>query len=118
MTIVRGWLGDAALELAVYTLPSPGTTLQGQASRLTHWLTDFESGDGIEVRVPGAHGGRRVEGVVGPDDEHPEERFVALVAAGRDEFVVAAARCVDDTTAWIEIEHILASLWLIDNASI
>jgi hypothetical protein len=117
LTLVRGWLGEAPVELGISTRQRKGSTLRGEMRRLTSWFTRADAPDGAAVVVDGAHGARRAGGEIlldEPFDGRDSERITAVVAAARHAFVIAVARSSLDEEAWREIDRILASLAIVD----
>jgi hypothetical protein len=117
MFILRGWLHDTApATLVVTTRGRKGVTLRSEARRLGASFTE-PSGDGTEIEVDGAHGARRIDGLIDLGEGVSADgidRVAMVVAAGRRALVLLSVRTRPADEAAAEVERTIRSLRLLD----
>jgi hypothetical protein len=117
MFVLRGWLHDSApATLVVTTRPRRGLTLRSEMRRLGAGFEE-PAGDGTPVEVAGAHGARRIDGLVDLGEGVSEDgidRVATVVAAGRRALVLLSIRTRPADEAAAEIERTIRSLTVLD----
>ena len=117
MFILRGWLhASAPATLVVTTRPRRGVTLRSELRRLG---AAFEEppGDGTEIDVEGAHGARRIDGLIDLGEGVSADgidRVATVVAAGRRALVLSSIRTRPADEAAAEVERTIRSLRVLD----
>ena len=117
MFVLRGWLHDSApATIVVTTRPRKGVTLRAEMRRLG---AGFESppGDGTKIEVAGAHGARRIDGLVDLGEGVSSDgidRIATVVAAGRRALMLLSIRTRPQDEAAAEVERVIRSLTLLD----
>jgi hypothetical protein len=117
MFILRGWLHDTApATLVVTTRRRKGVSLRTEVRRLGASVRPPPD-DGTPVEVEGAHGARRIDGVVDLGEgvsEDGVDRIAMIVAAGRRSLVLLSIRTRPADEAAAEVERTIRSLKLLD----
>lgn len=115
--ILRGWLNDSApATLAVTTRPRKGVTLRAEARRHGDRFEE-PPGDGTPIEVAGAHGARRLDGMIdvgGGVASEGIDRITVVIAAGRRALVMLTVRTRPADEAAAELEHAIRSLTVLD----
>jgi hypothetical protein len=117
MFVMRGWLHDTApATLVVTTRPRKGVSLRTEMRRLGASVRSPPE-DGTPVEVEGAHGARRIDGVIDLGEGVSEDgidRIAIVVAAGRRSLVLLSIRTRPADEAAAEVERAIRSLTLLD----
>jgi hypothetical protein len=117
MFILRGWLHDTApATLVVTTRRRKGVSLRTEVRRLGASVKPPPD-DGTPVEVEGAHGARRIDGVVDLGEgvsEDGVDRVAMIIAAGRRSLVLLSIRTRPADEAAAEVERTIRSLTLLD----
>lgn len=116
MAIYRGWVADDPMSVIVSSRRRKGATLRRLCRQLG---ADFHAtpGDGDAITVCGAHGARRIEGLLDLEEglgEPPQwtERVTVIVAAARHEFVTLTVRRRPEDDLDDAVERVVASFEL------
>src|SRR5262245_12959429 len=117
MFLLRGWLHDSApATLVVTTRPRKGVTLRAEARRLGAGFV-APPGEGDEIEVAGAHGARRIDGLIDLGEGVSADgidRVATIVAAGRRALIVLTIRTRPADEAAAEVERTIRSLRVLD----
>jgi hypothetical protein len=118
IAVYRGWIGEDAAFCAVSTRARAHSSLRAEARELSR---HFAGGplDGAEVRIPGARGARRVDGLMDIEEGYGDppqwtERVTCVVAGvGRRDVAVLTVRRHPTAELDEVVDRIVASFTLV-----